>query len=97
MVKQKHSSLRQKEIYFGGGVVAKGNPRGSYWLPFKSSQSLSGQRIKGSELYQQTDEGLGGEKPREAGVLEVVTEETSTCLLESSPEREIERAKQTGV
>lgn len=79
------------------GVVAKGKLMESYCLPFRSSQSLSGQRIKGSEVYQQTDEGLGGEKPREHSVLEVVTEQTSTCLLESSPEGETETAKQTGV
>ena len=35
-----------------------------------------GHRIKGLEFDQQTSEDLGGETPREAGVLGVVMEET---------------------
>lgn len=78
-------------------VVTKRNLMESYWLPFKSSQSLQRHRIESSELCQQTSESLGGEKPREAGVLGVAREATSTCLLQSSPEGKIETAKWTGV
>lgn len=73
---------------FWWGLVASRTLRVSYWLPFEKScpEHLSRQRIKGSELYQQTNAGPGVEKPREVGILGVVTKEMNTYLLESSSE-----------
>ena len=73
---------------FWWGLVASGTLRVSYWLPFEKScpEPLSRQRIKGSELYQQTNGGPGGEKAREVGISGVFTKEINTHLLGSSSE-----------